>query len=78
MLSRAEKAKVTRLEAVGVGDTELMWPPLVRTDWPLSSPQPLIYTQATSGGQYFILFELFASCRVFNWAVGSQWQWQGS
>ena len=43
MLSRAEKAEVTRLEAVGVGDTELMWPPLVRTDWPLRSPQPLIY-----------------------------------
>ena len=41
VLSRAEKAEVTRLEAVG--DTELMWPPLVRTDWPLSSPQPLIY-----------------------------------
>ena len=43
VLSRVEKAEVTRLEAVGVGDTELMWPPLVRTDWPLSSPQPLIY-----------------------------------
>ena len=64
VLSRAEKAEVTRLEAVG--DSELMWPPLVRTDWPLSSPQPLIYTQATSGGQYFILFELFASSGDFN------------
>ena len=41
VLSRAEKAEVTRLEAVG--DSELMWPPLVRTDWPLRSLQPLIY-----------------------------------